>query len=162
MGWILLELVVLGVLIWVGNGFISSALAGWSALSRQFPASHHPTDAVLRACVLGIGSGPGVANLLDPARTRAFGLLARPNGLYLDAGSPTRFRWPPLLIPWIDVRLIATRDLLGRTAFELRLGQATTYLCVNQTAFDQIAPFLTQTTAAQQAVAADGRAWSRP
>jgi hypothetical protein len=160
MGWILLELVVFGVLVWVGNGFISSALAGWSALSRQFPASDHPTDSVSRGCVLGIGSGPGVTNLLDPARTRTFGLLARPDGLYLDAGSPDRFRWPPLRVPWTDVRLIATRELFGRTAFELRLGRCASYLSVNQKGFDQISPFLTQTTAAQQAVAADGRASS--
>jgi hypothetical protein len=150
-GWILFELVVFGIVIWFLGAYVSSNLAGWAVLSRQFSTRQPPIGGVLRNCILGIGSGPGLVNLLDPARTRRFGLFATADGLYLDAGSPGRFKWPPLLVAWTDVRLIATRNLLGKASYELRLGRSTAYVTVNQTAFEHISPFL------QQAAATDSR-----
>jgi hypothetical protein len=141
-GWILVSLVVLGVAAVLGNAFVVSAVTGWSALFRQFPAGQRPAGAILRDCVLGIGPGPGLVRALHRSQTRIFGLLANADGLYLDAGSPNRFRWPPLLIPWREVELVATRNLFGKDSFELRLGRSTCYLTVTQPAFLQIAPFL--------------------
>jgi hypothetical protein len=142
LGWILVWIVVLGVATWFANAFLVSSLSGWHTLSRQFPARKHPTDGVLRDCVVGIGPGPGLVRALNRSQTRVFGVLPSSAGLYLDAGSPARFRWPPLLIPWTDIQLVSTRALFGAESFELRLGRSVSYLTVTSSAFQLMAPFL--------------------
>jgi len=155
-GWIFVWLPVLLILTWLANAVVVSEISGWRALSLCFTANAPPSGTALPEHVLGIGPGPGLVRALNRRRTRLFRILPSTSGLYLDAGSPHRFRWPPLLIPWNNVRVTSQRNILGSESFELCLGRSSVYVTVTPQAFRDIAPFLTA-SAAQQAVEAAGR-----
>jgi hypothetical protein len=138
----LLPFIVLAAVLWCLNAFVASAMAGWRTLSRQFPAGARPPAGVVRGGVVRVGPGTGVIGVVNSHQTRRFGVFPSDAGLYLDAGFPSLFRWPALLIPWSDVRLVTKRTLLGKESVELRLGPSVCYLTVTKSVFEQISPFL--------------------
>ena len=119
---------------WLLVGAILSELSGWRRLADRFATGSRPEGKRLRRQVTGIGL---------TGENGVTGLILTPEGLYLYAHPLFRFRRPPVLVPWPEVRYVRERGMLWWRARVLDLGGITT-VAVKKEAYEAIVPYISR------------------
>lgn len=88
-------LVLAGVLVWIGIGFLISRVGGWAALAAAYEHSGEFQGDLLRFQTARMRWGTNYGNCLTVGATS--------RGLYLAVLFFLRIGHPPLLIPWTDI-----------------------------------------------------------
>lgn len=120
--------------LWLLVSTILSELSGWRRLADRFAAGSRPAGQRLRRQVTGVGL---------TGENGVTGLIVTPEGLYLYAHPLFRFRRPPVLVPWPEVRYVGERRMLWRRTRVLDLGAITT-VTVKQEAYAAIEPYISR------------------
>lgn len=120
--------------LWLTVSATLSQLSRWPELARRFPANGIPDTARLGGQVASVG-GIGERNVTS--------LIIDAQGLYLFSNPLFRFRRPPILVPWPDVKYVSQKRTLGTSTYLVELGGVTT-LRVREKAFNAMAPFVTR------------------
>jgi len=119
--------------LWLFVCTLLAEISRWPALARRFPGGQRPSGTVLRGQVVGVGLvGENNVTYLVPT----------PIGLYMYAHFLFRFRRPPVLLPWSEVRYEDTRRFLWMTSHRLSLGGGVTTTRVKDKALRAFEPFL--------------------
>lgn len=102
---------------WFGVSILLARLSGWTALAGRYPGGRPPAGPGLYGEVIRIGT----------VREKGITVLTpTPAGLYLSSVLPFRFRRPPVLLPWADVRHQRDDQRFGRRWHTLDLAGMTT------------------------------------
>lgn len=117
---------------WLLVGALLSGLSHWPELACRFPGVERPAGTTLRGQVVGIG-------LVNENNVTT--LVVAPTGLYLSANVLFRFRRPPILLPWGEVRFVSERKVLWWRNYVLDLG-GVTEIRIKARAFAALEPFL--------------------
>ena len=120
--------------LWLLISTILSELSGWRRLADRFAAGSRPSGKRLRRQVTAVGL---------TGENGVTGLILTPEGLYLYTHPLFRFRRPPLLVPWPEVRYVGERRMLWRRAWVLDLGGITT-VAVKKEAYVAIEPCISR------------------
>lgn len=114
--WVFALLPVFLVIMWLFVGAVLAWVSGWSELADRFPGGPRPNGEKMRRQVLRLG------------RVRENGLttlIATNGGLYMYANPLFRFRRPPVLIPWRNLRHVESGRLLWAKWHVLELADVT-------------------------------------
>ncbi|HEX2779205.1 MAG TPA: hypothetical protein VHM30_06890 [Gemmatimonadaceae bacterium] len=124
--------VVAFVGLWLLVGLLLSELSGWASLARRYPGGPRPEGVRLRGQVVGMGAvgEKGVTTLVPTAA-----------GLYLYSHPLFRFRRPPVLVPWSEIRYAGELGFLFWRSIGLDLGPVTR-MRVKRDAYQALAPYL--------------------
>lgn len=119
---------------WLFVGALLGEFSGWTSLARRFPGGARPKGTRLRRVVVQMGavSENGVTVLIPTT-----------DGLYLYSHPLFRFRRPPILLPWSEIRYAGERGRLWwcRTMLEV---SGSTPLGVKPKGYAVLAPYMVQ------------------
>lgn len=129
-------LLVLFPFFFAGMWLLVSALlaefSGWSSLARRYPGGPRPDGQRIHGAVMGMGAvGENNVTVMIPTA----------DGLYLYASPLFRFRHPPVMVPWRDIRDGGERGKLWWRNVALELGSEVT-IRIRPRAHPALAPYL--------------------
>jgi hypothetical protein len=123
---------------WMAIGALLTQVSGWRRVPERFPAGDIPPD--------GVRFWNQVAAFGVVRENNVTRLVVSPAGLHVSAMVLFRFRRPPILVPWDQVRWQSERRFLWVRHHRLGLGGLAT-ITVKDTAYRAAAPYLTGPTA---------------
>ena len=119
--------------LWLFVCALLAEFSRWPALARRFPGAERPGGTVLRGQVISVG--------IVSERNVTF-LIPAAAGLYMYAHFLFRFRRPPILVPWSEIRYESTRRLLWMRSHKLSLGGNLASIRIRDKALRALEPFL--------------------
>ena len=117
---------------WLLVGALLGELSRWPELAYRFPGGQRPIGTTLSGQVVGMGF---------VSENNVTTLVVAPTGLYLSANVLFRFRRPPILVPWGEVRYVSERKILWWRNYVLDLG-GVTQIRIKAKAFAALEPLL--------------------
>ena len=122
---------------WLFICTLLTEFSGWSRLARSYPGGPRPEGRRIRGAVMGMGAvGENGVTIMIPTA----------EGLYLYSSPLFRFRRPPVLVPWCDIRSGGERGMRWWRNVLLELGSETT-LRIRAKAYPMLAPYLEKSAA---------------
>jgi hypothetical protein len=111
---ILVGFFVFFIPLWMGVGALLAQISGWRRVAARYPAGDVPPD--------GQGFSGQVSGFGIVSENNATRVIVSPAGLHLSAIFAFRFRRPPILVPWDQVKWKSERRFLWVHLHRLDLG----------------------------------------